>query len=222
MFPNEIKQILEKYQEYNKNELLDINSSIKNMSSQLKKVRSNLSHQLANIMDSDELSNNQEDELLSDLKVLKEYINSIAFISISTDNMEVSEELVPTNESQVQFPIFTRKVFPYLVTDDICPFDYAKLVDHCIYYQKIINNKLSEKSVLWHRCPVCNKLFVSDYELKDFDLEDTNIILNKEKYNPIPEIDIYTVIVLNNTLKCSANHDTEDIIAKLPVFLNLI
>lgn len=33
----------------------------------------------------------------------------------------------------------------------------------------------------------------------------------------IPDIDIYTIIVLSNTLKCSSSHNIIDIVAKLPV-----
>lgn len=35
--------------------------------------------------------------------------------------------------------------------------------------------------------------------------------------NGIPSIDIYSVIVLSNTYKCSSNHNTKDLIGKIPI-----
>lgn len=211
MFPKEIIEIIEKYAN-NSDLLCDINNNISAIIEGLYSVNQNLAERVKTLLLDKDTDNNAE-EIIRDSKVLRNYISSIQLFEInktpqSSISCEVAEEITP---------IFTKKVYPYLISDDLCPFCNVKLIQHSIYYQRIDGNEIKDKSVAWHRCPVCNKLFVIDYETEDFDFENTNIIVNKDKYDSIPQIDIYTLIVLSNTLKCSSNHDTKDIIAKLPV-----
>ena len=103
------------------------------------------------------------------------------------------------------------------MSDDICPFCNTKFMRHIIFYQRIINNKINDETVSWYKCQSCNRLFALDFDIEDFEFENTNILLNKDKNDEIPPIDIYSVIVLSNTLKCSTNHKTKDLLAKIPV-----
>lgn len=209
MLTKDIINILEKYQENNKREIQAINTNILEISSQLAFIRENLAKYMSELITNDKFDD--VNEIMKDSKCLLEYINSVSKVNIKETTIyqtEIAEEITP---------IFTKKVYPYLVSDDICPFCNVKFVQHYIYYQRIRDDKIHDESVIWYRCPACNKLFVIDYEADDFDFDNTNIFLNKDKYNEIPSINIYTLIVLSNTLKCSSNHDTKDIIAKLPV-----
>lgn len=208
MLPAEILNILEKYKEINKTEIECINRDFQDVINQLKQVRCHLSKELSKYLNSDEIDDDKEDNIHHDIKILKKYIKSISEISISVDNIcEISEELTP---------VFNNKVYSYLIDDDLCPFCNVKLIPHWIHYQRIINNVINNESVKWYRCPNCNKLFAVDYEFTNFDLNDTNIELNKSLYNDIPSVGLYSVVVLCNTLKCSSSHKTTDFIAKLP------
>lgn len=212
MFPEEIVKILQKYQDNNQKELTSINEDIQDIILQLKYICSSLSHDIQKLIDTGIIHDN-EDELFQDTKTLRNFINSINLLNISDNTSanieEVSEELSPI--------IFDKKVYPYLISDDICPFCNYKMSHHLVHYQRIVNSQIKNEDVMWNRCSLCKRLFVLDYDAEEFDFNDTNVILNKEKYDTIPPIDIYTVIVLSNTLKCSSNHKTKDLLAKIPV-----
>lgn len=206
MFPKEIIEIIEKYQ-VNDNYSSQINSNIQSIISVLRDVDTKIKQELISAMSSS--VSEEEQSLFNDSQVIRNYIESIQLLPQSKNtNTEIAEEIVP---------IFEKKVFPFLVTDDICPFCNVKLVSHTIYYQRVIDTQLKDEIVEWHRCPNCKRMFALDYEIDDFDFENTNIFLNKDKYEYIPNIDIYSVIVLSNTLKCSVAHRTKDFVAKLPV-----
>ena len=206
MLQTEIFNILEKYKCINKSEIKHINSNIQDLINQLKQGRSNLSKELSKYIDSDEIDNEKEDSIHQDIKTLKNYIKLVSEIRMSINNTcEISEEFTP---------IFGEKVYVYLIDDDLCPFCNVKLINHWIRYKQIINNKINDVSVKWYKCPNCNKLYAIDFELTNFDFKDTNIELIKNMYNP--SIDLYSDVVLSNTLKCSSLHKTKDIIAKLP------
>lgn len=214
MFPEEVIKILQKYQENNFNELNSINNNISEIIKQLKFVRSNLSKQLSELVDNDNINDNEQ-ELLDDTKALRNYIQSIQLLKIENKltNNTLSEEIA----EEVSLPIFDKKVYLYLVSDDICPFCNCKMSRHLVYYQRIIDYSLKNEDVMWNRCPACKRLFVLDYDTEEFDFNGTNIMLNEEKYDEIPLINIYSVIVLSNTLNCSTNHKTKDLLAKIPV-----
>lgn len=212
MFPKEVIEILEKYKENNSGLLNSINENLSAIIEKLYSVNQSLAEQIKNlILDKD--ADNNVDEVINDSKILRNYIKSIELLNTSNN----SSDNQSTETSEELTPIFEKRVYPYLVSDDICPLCNVKLINRTIFYQRNINNELINETVLWHKCPACNKLFVLDFEAEDFDFNNTNIILNKEKYNEIPSIDIYSVIVLSNTLKCSSNHKTKDIIAKIPI-----
>lgn len=214
MFPKEIIEILEKYREDNQNSIMDINKNISKIITHLEEINENIAYQLHKHLTMKDIDNTKE--LLNDSSILIDYIKSIKLLETSkTDDSNdgaISEEFC-----EEITPIFEKRVYPYLVSDDICPFCNVKLINRTIFYQRNVNNELVNETVLWHKCPACNKLFVLDFEIEDFDFNNTNIVPNKEKYNEIPPIDIYSVIILSNTLKCSTNHKTKDLIAKIPV-----
>lgn len=216
MFPEELMKIIDKYKGFNQSQIQNIYNNLREITSSLKNIRNNIASEAYQIMTSDDITD--ATEIISDINVLKEQIAYIeSFISDKSHKEETTEQNIEEIAEEPVPPIFNKKVFPYLVTDDICPFCNVKLNSHRIYAKRIVDGIIRDDSVMGYRCPVCNKLFLIDYEVEDLDFENTNIFINKDKYDEIPPIGIYTLIVLSNTLKCSASHDIKDIIAKLPV-----
>ena len=213
MFPEQIIEILQKYQDDNTELLSEINGNISTIIENLYAVNQNLAEQIKKlILDKD--TNNNVEEIIQDSIILRNYIKSVKLLNI--ENIVYDETLIEASE-ELTPPAFEKKVYPYLVADDICPFCNYKMSRHLVYYQRIVNFQLNNENVMWNRCSVCKRLFVLDYDAEEFDFNDTNVVLNEEKYNTIPSIDIYSVIVLSNTLNCSSNHNTDDLIAKIPV-----
>lgn len=213
MLPKEICEILNKYEQDNENNIININNSIDSMIIAFENINLSIANQLRKSVIDKNINNNAED-LLKDSVIIRTFINSLTPINIKNQvednhNMEIAEEFNPI--------IFGKKVYSYLVSDDICPFCNVKLQEHIIYYQRIINGQLADETVEWNKCPNCNNLFVLDYDAENFDFNNTNVTLNKDKYDNIPQIDIYSVVVLSHTIHCSMNHNSKDIIAKLPV-----
>lgn len=216
MFPDELIQILQKYkEEIWLSHIENLNKNFKQTISLLKCLRNYLADKQYDINTSDTLDDSSDcDSLSSDISLLKQQILYFIKLQEATQTncdftTEISEELTP--------PTFEKKVYPYLVADDICPFCNYKMSRHLVHYQRIVNSQLQNEDVMWNRCPACKRLFVLDYDAEEFDFNDTNVVLNEEKYDAIPPIDIYSVIVLSNTLNCSSNHNTDDLIAKIPV-----
>ena len=210
MFPETIYEILKKYSDINKSEITHINENVKNIIKEIKSIRSNLSKEVTRLIEEDDIDD-KEDEVLSDIKALKDFINSIPSFDAVLKDSDSHTEITPD---------FTNKVYVYLMGDDICPFCNVKFDEHLIHYQRIKDNSIHEESITWYRCPNCKKMFVIDYDLEGFNIENTNIVINKSKYTEFPHvssIDVYSAIVLSNTLKCSVNHGTIDITAKIPV-----
>lgn len=211
MLLEEIMEILKKYQnEYWYSQTIeDISDSIQNISNTLKDVKTYLSNKLYEINSSDSTEDCNEDNILSDIKTIKEQIKNIKSIC----------PVIPLNKIYVRDTeaTFDKNVRIFLLSDDLCPLCNYKLSPYTIYYQRNIDNKVNSESVSWYRCPACHKLFTLDYETEDFDFNNTNIILDKRFCNTIPSIDINSVIILKNTLNCSFNHHINDIIAKIPV-----
>ena len=214
MFPKEIIEILEKYQSDNTEILDDINLSISTIKCALREINNIIAEKTHTLMVEDNANDDNITELFKESKILKDYIKSIQFVSTWKTNSknkdcEISKEL--------SVPTFSKNVCLHLVSDNLCPFCNMTLTPHTVYYQRILNNKLCDENIEQYKCPSCGKLFALDCDLDGFDFENTNITLNKSKYSTIPEIDIYSLIVLSNTLKCSSNHNTRDILAKIPI-----
>lgn len=213
MFSEEIIRILLKYQNDNNKVLHNINDHISSIIENLYIVNENLAEQIKKLVLDKDTDNNAE-EIVNDSITLRNYIKSIQLLNIN--DIVSNESLIETSE-ELAPPTFEKKVYPYLVADDICPFCNYKMSRHLVHYQRIVNSQLKNEDVMWNRCPACKRLFVLDYDAEEFDFNDTNVVLNKEKYDTIPPIDIYSIIVLSNTLNCSSNHNTDDLIAKIPV-----
>lgn len=205
MLPKDIVDILQKYLNENSNLIEEINNNISNIKNTLCHINQILANQVHQLL-IDMETNNNEDEIIKDSRALRQYIKSIQLIDTKDEFKE--------RES----PEFSKKVYPYLISDDLCPFCNTKLSPHKIHYQRIIDNRLNSENVMWYKCKACHRLFALDYDIEDFEFENTNICLNKDKYETISQLDIYSVIVLSNTRMCSINnHRTSDVTAKLPV-----
>ena len=63
-----------------------------------------------------------------------------------------------------------------------------------------VNSQLKNETIDTYRCNCCNRFFVCDYLIKDINLVETNLIINREYYNKIPPISIHTLVVLKSTL----------------------
>ncbi|WP_313069736.1 hypothetical protein [Lacrimispora sp.] len=211
MFPDEIRQILNKYQNYNEGSIQNINKNINIIITEFKIINANIANQLNKLV-IDKNTNNNAEELLKDSIALRDYINSINLLEFEKTHKNNTTKIL-----EESLFVFDKMVFPYLVSDDLCPFCNVKLIPHLIYYQRNLNNQLLNDEIEWNKCPNCKRLFVLDYDAEAFNFDNTNITLNKDKYDEIPLIDIYSVIVLNNTLKCSLNHRSKDLMAKIPV-----
>lgn len=110
---------------------------------------------------------------------------------------------------------FTRKVCPYIVNDDLCPFCNVKLISHNIFYQEKNNGVICDKSIKWHKCPNCKKLFALDHDIIDFNSTNTNVEFNTKYYNKVL---FHDTIVIFNINKCSShNHEIEDLTCELPI-----
>ena len=217
MFPEEIIKILQKYQnEIYQSTMTDINMDMKHMLKLLKDVQNCLSNRLYDIISSDSLNDDNSDERLFDIKVLKQqiaYMNEIVTsLPIKKDaNIEVAEEINPTIDG------FTDKICTYIADDDICPICNVKLTSHTIYYQEKEHNKILERTVKWYKCLSCNRLFALDYDISDFKNKNTNIVFSKKYYKKLLFND---AIVIFNINRCSShNHKIQDLTCDLPIIL---
>ncbi len=80
--------------------------------------------------------------------------------------------------------------------------------------QSIDDNKFSDD--------LCADITLLNKEIENIKLlfimpDDIEQPVSEEVDNDIPPIDFYSVIVLSNTYKCSSNHNTKDLIGKIPV-----
>lgn len=213
MFPKEIIEILEKYQSDNTEILDDINLSISTIKCALQDINNIIAEKTRTLMLKEDVDDNI-DKLIEESKILRKYIKSIEFVSTWKTNLKNRDN---ETSKELSIPAFSKNVYLYLVSDNLCPFCNTKLTPYTVYYQRILNNELHDEEIEQYRCPSCGKLFVLNCDVNEFDFENTNITLNRSKYSTIPNIDIYSLIVLSNTLKCSSNHNTKDILAKIPV-----
>lgn len=211
MFPKEIVEIIQKYQNDMPDEISNINTLIDEMLCQLKIISKKISSKLY-MLTNNESINDEEDNILQDSKIMRKYINSVEFLQ---ENFKDNKH---TDNSNLTFtPEFDFNVYPYLISELFCPFDLTELKPCTIHYQENVNNKIENKTIQGYKCFECNKIFLIDYDILEVSFDNTNVHIVKNK---IPQIDIYSVIVLSNTLKCSSNHKTKDVLAKIPCVTN--
>ncbi len=211
MFPEEIIQILQKYQTNNIGELKSINNNISEIVNQLKSIRGNLSKELSELVNNDSV-NDKEQELLDDTKTLRNYINSISQIVLNnSQDIEISEEISTFKEF--------KDVKLHLCADNVCPKCGCNMNQTKTSYGQVSLQKhlVSNKKLDSYMCPACHRYFVTKDVINSIRVDKTNIKLLEDYYHEIPSLDINSAIVLSNTLKCSFNHDTNDIIARIPV-----
>lgn len=211
MFPEELTQLLNRHKDSNPIQIENINNCTKDIIKALKNIQTNLSSELFKINTSDEIVDTTE--LQSDIITLKRQISYIENLIIKTEDktIEISKELS-------EIPRFTNKVLLHSSEDDICPDCNVKFVQHHTRYQRIMNGKLCKESKIFHKCPNCNRLFIVDYEIEDFDFTNTNIAIKRQQKNKINFTD---AIVIFNINKCSKhNHDIEDIRCRIPIIVS--
>lgn len=90
---------------------------------------------------------------------------------------------------------------------------------HYVLFNKDKSNIIGRDYTKSCFCHNCKKRYIPKTSYEDvsskYDINYTNIVVNKLYY--IPDSDIYTIIVVANTLPCSSNkHMTKDIVAKFP------
>lgn len=211
MLPEEIIEIIQKYQNDIPDEISSINTLIDEMLCQLKSISKRISSKLYMLINNESI-NDEEDNILQDSKIMRKYINSIEFLP-----GKFKDDRQADNGSSTFAPEFDFNVYPYLISELFCPFDLTELKPCTIHYQENVNNKIENKTIQGYKCFECNKIFLMDDEISEVSFDNTNINIIKNK---IPQIDIYSVVVLSNTLKCSSNHKTKDILAKIPCVTN--
>lgn len=217
MLPKEIIDILEKHKENNVDEIKKVNIYILEILKELKNVKSNLSEQIKKLYD-DDIVGEQVSVLHNEITALVKYIKSIDYININIDDkLDIqTDSFVVSPKQQELLQLFNDGIRPFLISDSLCPECHEEIVPFNIYYCRKVDDRIVEESIQWSRCPICRRWYVMDKWLKDFDLNNTNISLNRKYYDDVPTIGIYSIIVLSNTLHCSLNHKTKDIVAKLP------
>lgn len=210
MFPEEIINIILRYQSDNVNHIEKINQSIRTIKDELYSINDSIA-KLMNQYMLDANVDNDAEKLLQDSISLRTYIKNIQTIDIPECGNDSPDK------ENTEIPRFNKYVYVYLISDDLCPFCNVKLIPHMIHFNRKVDNSIVNEKVKWYKCPACNRLYAIDYEIENFNFNDTNIKLNREQYFEIPDISIYSVVVLCNTLKCSVNHKTKDCIARLPI-----
>lgn len=214
MLPEEIVNILEKYELDNPKAIDDINVSIENIKKSLQEINKYIAEKTHHLMLEENSDSNNEIELTNESIILRKYIKSISFISTQK---ETHFHNVEETSKKYTVPIFDNKEKIFLISDNLCPFCDIKLIPHIVHYQRIVKNIVKNENVTWYRCQNCSKRYAIDYDVEDFNFDNTNIKLNRSQYKNVSRLDICSVVVLKNTLRCSSNHIAEDIIAKIPV-----
>ena len=217
MLPENIVAILEKYKESNESIVKVINENIINILNQLDTLKDNLSKQIGALY-SKNISDFRVDELHDDIKILMSYIN-LQNIQYATENFR--NEVNDNNENdtcdydlELQ-ALFENQVRVFVLPDTMCPECRYDLIPYDINYCHQTDNCIIKKRINWYECPTCKKLCALEEQANEFDTTDTNIIFDRKYY--VPKIDVYSVIILSNTLHCSLNHKTRDILAQLPI-----
>lgn len=105
MFPNEIVEILIKYQNDNNELLSEINDNISTIIENLYFVNQNLAEQIKElILDKD--TNNNVEEIMQDSIILRNYIKSVQLLDI--ENIVPDETLIEASE-ELTPPTFEKK-----------------------------------------------------------------------------------------------------------------
>ena len=146
-------------------------------------------------------------ELCKDIETLNGYISNLKSLigcSIEEESAKIQQKL--------------KDVKLYLCNDNICPSCGCNMEDTMTRYSVTLVGNIVSRSLRTYRCPCCNRFFVTSDELNQIDIDNTNLIINKDLFQNNPVIDYYTVIVLTNTLKCSQEgHNIKDVCIHIPI-----
>ena len=218
MFPNEIKQILEKYNDEVAEEISNINLAAERIKDALKSVNTVLMQELISYAKNTGIENiEKEKQILEDSQILREYIASLELLDFTTYNEPDNLIENKKRDYRISMREFGSNVYLYIIADDICPICNEKLIPHKIYYCKKENSQIVNRSLQGYRCSNCNKLFVLDSDLSKIVIDETNIFLKTEYYH---KISFFDTIVIFNINKCSAhNHSVEDVKCDLPIIM---
>lgn len=218
MFPDELIQILQKYKdEIWLSHIENLNKNFKQTISLLKGLRNYLADKQYDINTSDTLDDNSDcDVLSSDISILKQQISH--YIKLQEATQINSDFATETSEEISTFKEF-KNVKLYLCADNVCPKCGCNMNQTKTSYGQVSlqNHLVSNKKLDSYMCPACYRYFVTKDVINNIKVNKTNIKLLEDYYHEIPPIDIYSIIVLSNTLNCSSNHNTDDLIAKIPV-----
>lgn len=113
-------------------------------------------------------------------------------------------------------------IYADLSETNICPICKRTMPLHSLHFVLFDSSKSNiigrdyTKSCF---CDTCKRRYIPQSSYKElinlYDIRNTNIVINKTYC--IPESDIYTIIVLDNTKPCtSKGHNTKDIVSKFP------
>ncbi len=117
-------------------------------------------------------------------------------------------------------------IYADLSETNICPICRKTMPVHSLHfvlYDSAKSNIIGRDYTKSCFCETCKRRYISQNSYKDlinlYDIHSTNIVINKTYC--IPESDIYTIIVLDNTKPCSSKgHNTKDIVSKFPSINN--
>lgn len=218
MFPKEIIEILQKYQDSNNTLLNDINNNISNIIEKLYSINQNLAERINSLI-LDKNANNNVSEIVEDSITLRNYIESIQFLNIkeiSLNNLstEISEEIVPNPTN-----IMPKPVKLYLCEDNVCPECDCNMDETYTIYSQKVNETFIQHRISSYKCGCCHKYFIPDYDIVDIDITETNLKFDTKYYNKITLFDdVY--VVTNINYHSSQNHKLEDIDGKLNLILS--
>lgn len=201
MLPDDIIDVLQKYQNDIAEEISVINLSIERISDALSTVNSVLINTLHNsVMNTDGTNKKEECELLHDSQILRDYIRIVNPIAYkNTEILNIREQIL------------------HVICKAVCPICESELIKFPLQ-QKIIydNENIDSKSIVCYKCSKCDKeIFILEKDAYDINTETLNIKLDFKYYNKISFED---VIVIFNINKCSKhNHKIEDLNCELPL-----
>lgn len=203
-----IIDILNKYKNENwcQDIIVNIDKTIHETLKQLKDIRINLSDNLHDITQSDQIENYDIcNDILDDIKTVTHMIKYFK---------ELKQNTIERNQI-----IFDEKVNVFVINDNLCPECIVKPFPLCIDYQKNINNSIEYDMLDGYECQCCKRLFVLECDINDNNFTDTNVILNYRYLMCNNQLYFHDVIVLSNITSCTTKeHRLNDVLVQIPVF----
>lgn len=150
--------------------------------------------------------------------------NNIEDINKITSNLaSITTEIKDIENSLYLFENFLYKddfISIDVIEENICPLCNKPLHIQSLHF--VLHKDGTKNEVVGRDyikscfCRTCVKRYMPKTEYQRIlpNIHRSNIEIGKNYC--IPQIGIYTLVVLSNTLKCSVGHETEDIIAKIP------